>query len=210
MRKQSPYLVRKKLGMRPCREKTEHAQNTRRGRYTQFYTEGQYWQQKHGCVMASPSFSGSGNEVPDIPEHHRARFRYVDEIWVEIKFQDVSQFTDQIKPVEKQIKFCGQDMKNVRLVFLDCEISICNRGHLKVDECRKRHIVHRFSSSAGSQIGFQQDTATPIKRRPHRRVGRGSRRTPHQRVNVFIPAGRLSKPGRRLKDASGDPRTAAP
>lgn len=51
---------------------------------------------------------------------------------MKVKFRDVKPITDDIKVVQKHIRFTRKDMKNDTLAFLDWEIAISNRGHLKV------------------------------------------------------------------------------
>ncbi|XP_051781539.1 uncharacterized protein LOC127527292 [Erpetoichthys calabaricus] len=114
---------------------------------TYFIYKSQYYRQKHGCAMGSPVSPIVANlhmeevekralsSYPGTPPSHW--FRYVDDTWVKIRSQEVPQFTDHINGVDKHIKFTREDMKNNKLAFLDCEISIVNGGHLKVDVYRK-------------------------------------------------------------------------
>ena len=114
---------------------------------TYFVFDGKYYRQCHGCAMGSPvspivvnlfmeqfehtvltTFTG-------IPPSHW--FRYVDDTWVKLKKAQLIRFFEHINRVNKHIKFTQEPIKDGKLAFLDCSVSVQDDGSLTTSVYRK-------------------------------------------------------------------------
>ena len=64
-------------------------------------------------------------------------FRYVDDTWVKIKKNQLSPFFEHINQVNEHIKFTQEPIKDGKLAFLDCSVSVRSDGSLATSVYRK-------------------------------------------------------------------------
>ena len=114
---------------------------------TYFVYDGNFYRQCHGCAMGSPvspivvnlfmehfelvalqSYSG----IPPTPW-----FRYVDDTSVKIRKDQQVPFFDHINQVNKHIKFTQEELKEDKLAFLDCLVTVQVDGTLETSVYRK-------------------------------------------------------------------------
>ena len=114
---------------------------------TYFVYNGRFYRQRHGCAMGSPV---SPIVVNLFMEHFERQaldsytgtppthgYRYVDDTWVKIKVDQLVPFFDHINNVNQYIKFTQEDLKDGKLAFLDCSVSILEDGKLRTSVYRK-------------------------------------------------------------------------
>ena len=75
-----------------------------------------------------------GNITGTPPTHW---YRYVDDTWVKIKVDQLVPFFDHINNVNQYIKFTQEELKDGKLAFLDCSVSIVEDGKLRTSLYRK-------------------------------------------------------------------------
>ena len=114
---------------------------------TYFVYNGRFYRQRHGCAMGSPV---SSIVVNLFMEHFERQaldsytgtppthwYRYVDDTWVKIKVDQLVPFFDHINNVNQYIKFTQEELKDGKLAFLDCSVSIVEDGKLRTSVYRK-------------------------------------------------------------------------
>ncbi|XP_070835613.1 uncharacterized protein [Chaetodon trifascialis] len=114
---------------------------------TYFQFRGSFYRQKHGCAMGSPVSPIVANLYMENMERTALNFfkgttpshwyRYVDATWVKIQSQEVQAFTEHINSVDKNIKFTREDVKDMSLPFLDCDVHIGENRSLHIGVYRK-------------------------------------------------------------------------
>ncbi|XP_072023154.1 uncharacterized protein [Amphiura filiformis] len=114
---------------------------------TYFVYDGKFYRQRHGCAMGSPvspivvnlfmeqfeqlaltSYAGTP------PSHW---YRYVDDTWVKLRKDQLAPFYNHINNVNEHIKFTQEELKDNKLAFLDCLVTVQSDGSLETSVYRK-------------------------------------------------------------------------
>ncbi len=113
---------------------------------TYFMFEGQFYRQTHGAVMGSPvspivanlymeNFEVKALSTATITPD--AWLRYVDDTFTVLQKYDVSEFTEHINNIDKNIKFTIEEPENNAIAFLDTKVTVRNDGSTKIQVYRK-------------------------------------------------------------------------
>ncbi len=113
---------------------------------TYFMFEGQFYRQTHGAAMGSPVSPIVANLYMENFEEKALSttsitpdvwLRYVDDTFTVLQKYDVSEFTEHINNIDKNIKFTIEEPENNAIAFLDTKVTVKNDGSTKIQVYRK-------------------------------------------------------------------------